>query len=71
MNLAESEDNPPLFFGWENVEAFVDSLDEEPPADVPPFILPDPRFAQQHPGSKLSKLNTRWNVGDSVYPESV
>jgi hypothetical protein len=74
-DLAKSEDDPPLIFGWENVDAFVHSLNLEAPANlVPPFQLPAPPI---NPGDfKLALLNSLRDqndrrtipVGTSVIP---
>ncbi len=38
--LADLEDDPPLIFGWENVDAFVSSVNIETPNLPHPFPIP-------------------------------
>jgi hypothetical protein len=40
-DLAKFEDDPLLIFGWENVDSFVNSLNQQPPENFPaPSVLP-------------------------------
>ena len=72
--LAKSEDDPPLIFGWENVDAFVNSLNQEAPADLPPFNLPAPPInTEQFKLALLNNIRDRNDkrtvpVGTSVIP---
>jgi hypothetical protein len=72
--LAKSEDDPPLIFGWENVDAFVNSLNQEAPADLPPFDLPAPPInTEQFKLALLNNIRDRNDkrtvpVGTSVIP---
>lgn len=72
--LAKSEDDPPLIFGWENVDAFVNSLNQEPPVDAPPFVLPAlPISTEQFKLTLLNEVRDRNDqsttpVGTSVIP---
>ena len=72
--LAKSEDDPPLIFGWENVETFVNSLNQQPPVDLPPFNLPAlPISTRQFKLTLLNFIRDRNDqrttpVGTSVIP---
>jgi hypothetical protein len=73
--LAKSDDDPPLIFGWENVDAFVSSLNQEAPANFPaPFLLPDlPINSGQFKLALLTNLRDQNDprsrpVGTSVIP---
>ncbi len=40
-DLSKFEDDPLLIFGWENVDSFVNSLNQQSRANFPaPFLLP-------------------------------
>jgi hypothetical protein len=73
--LAKSEDDPPLIFGWDNVDAFVDSLNQEAPSELPPpFDLPPlPINSGQFKLALLNSIRDRTDfrtvpVGTTVIP---
>jgi hypothetical protein len=75
MELAKSKDDPPIIFGWENVGAFVDSLNQEAPANLTsPLQLPTlPVTSSQFKSALLdcirdTSCKSTTPVGTSVIP---